>query len=139
MLGDAPPGTDAVRLLAIANQAMHDAMIVCWHYKYRFWTERPVTAAERLGLGSFTPRLVTPPFPSYPSGHSTVSGAVAEVIAAYLPEKAAKANRLAREAADSRLWGGIHFTFDNDDGLALGRLVGAAAIRAMPPAATPTR
>lgn len=130
---------DEIRLFAAANKAMYDAMVVCWHYKYTYWTERPITASERLGLGAFTPRLVTPPFPSYPSGHSTVSGAVAKVIAAYVPSLEAEANRLAREAADSRLWGGIHFTFDNDDGLVLGQLVGAAAIRAMPPVPKPSR
>jgi hypothetical protein len=126
------PGVDSLRLYAALNLAMYDAMTACWHYKYRYWTERPVTAAERLGVGSFTPYLVTPPFPSYPSGHATVSGAAAEVIAAYLPSQAEAARRWAEEAAMSRLWGGIHFRFDNDAGLALGRQVGRAALARMP-------
>jgi membrane-associated phospholipid phosphatase len=137
MLAQSRNNVDTIRLLAVANQAMHDALVVCWHYKYTYWTERPVTAASRLVLGEFTSRLVTPPFPSYPSGHSTVSGAVAEVIAAYLPDQADEARRLAEEAANSRLWGGIHFDFDNEAGLVLGRQVGAAALKAMPPATKP--
>jgi hypothetical protein len=34
----------------------------------------------------------------------------------------------AAEAAVSRLYGGIHYTFDNDDGLAAGHCVGQAII-----------
>jgi len=127
---------DETRLFAVFNMALYDAMVACWHYKYAFWTERPITAAERLGLGPFTPPLVTPPFPSYPSGHSSVSGAAAVVIGSYLPGLAGEAERLAMEASMSRLWGGIHFRFDNDRGLQLGRLVGEVAVKAMPPADT---
>lgn len=133
------PPADSLRLLAALNMAIYDAMVTCWHYKYAFWTERPVTAAERLGLGAWTPMLVTPPFPSYPSGHATVSGAAAEVIAAYLPVHADTARKWAAEAAMSRLWGGIHFRFDNDEGLALGRQVGSATIERMPPRTTSLR
>ena len=124
---------DTLRLFAIFNMAMYDAMVACWHYKYAFWTERPITASERLDLGAWSPPLVTPPFPGYPSGHATVSGAAAEVIAGYLPLHAATAHNWASEAAMSRLWGGIHFRFDNDEGLALGKQVGAAAIAKMAP------
>ena len=130
---NADPHADSLRLLAALNMAMYDAMVTCWHYKYAFWTERPITAAERLGLGAWTPMLVTPPFPSYPSGHATVSGAAAEVIAAYLPAHADTVRKWAAEAAMSRLWGGIHFRFDNDEGLALGRQVGSTANARMPP------
>ena len=124
---------DVSRFLAVFNMAMYDAMVTCWHYKYTYWIERPITAAERLGLGVLSPHIVTPPFPGYPSGHATLSGAAAEVIAAYLPDSKDIVREWAREAALSRLWGGIHFRFDNDEGLALGRAVGRVAISKMPP------
>jgi hypothetical protein len=37
----------------------------------------------------------------------------------------------AQEASDSRLYGGIHFRFDNEEGLSLGRKVGELAISAI--------
>jgi hypothetical protein len=35
----------------------------------------------------------------------------------------------AEEAGLSRIYGGIHFSFDNRDGLALGRAIGRLAVR----------
>lgn len=131
MLSKAGNNAQTAQLLAVLNLAMYDALVVCWHYKYTYWTERPVTATVRFNLGQFTPRLVTPPFPSYPSGHATVSGAAAEVIGALMPEFRNEALALAKEAAESRLWGGIHFKFDNDAGLELGKSVGDAVLRMM--------
>jgi hypothetical protein len=65
-----------------------------------------------------------PPFPSYVSGHAAVSSAAAEVLAAYFPEQADEWRAAADEAAMSRLYGGIHFRSDNEEGLRLGRRVG---------------
>ena len=45
--------------------------------------------------------------------------------AAFLPERAREMNALAEEAAESRLYAGIHFRADNNEGLALGRRIGA--------------
>ncbi|HMA28833.1 MAG TPA: vanadium-dependent haloperoxidase, partial [Thermoanaerobaculia bacterium] len=79
------------RLLALLNLAMADAAIACWEAKYHYVTWRPVTAiplADTDGNSAtvsdpgWSPLLVTPAFPEYPSGHSTVSGAAAGVLAA---------------------------------------------------------
>jgi membrane-associated phospholipid phosphatase len=86
--------------------------------------------------------LITPPFPEYPSGHSTQSGAAAEVLTAFFGEDFAFEDRThvadglpgrsfpsfraaAREAAMSRLYGGIHFRSAIDQGLAQGECIGA--------------
>jgi len=50
------------------------------------------------------------------------------VLAAIFPRHSHELAVLAGDAAISRLYGGIHFSFDNDDGLALGRRVGRAAL-----------
>jgi membrane-associated phospholipid phosphatase len=118
---------DTARLFAVLNAAIFDAMVACWHAKYKWWTERPVTVIRAERDATFTPHLVTPGFPSYVSGHATVSGAAAEVLSAFFPDEAAKVQALAEEAAMSRLYGGIHFRSDNEQGLALGRAVGARA------------
>ncbi len=116
--------TVSARLFAALNVAMLDAFIACWHVKFTHWTERPVTAIQAKYQADFLPHLVTPPFPSYVSGHATVSGAAAEVLAAFFSDEARSFRAMAEEAAMSRLYGGIHFRSDNEQGLALGYRVG---------------
>ncbi|MCW5631796.1 MAG: vanadium-dependent haloperoxidase [Rubrivivax sp.] len=119
----------ALHWMTALNVAMSDALVAAWREKYRWWTMRPVTAIRERLDPQFLPHILTPPFPSYVSGHATVSGAAAEVLAAALPERAAAFRGLAEEAAMSRLYGGIHFRSDNEQGLALGRAVGRRVVQ----------
>lgn len=112
-----------IAALALLNVAMMDALIICWRIKYRWWTERPITAIHARGDRHFKPWLLTPPFPSFVSGHATVSGAAARVLGSLVPERRAELEAMAEEAAWSRLLGGIHTRHDNEAGLALGRAV----------------
>ena len=111
------------RLFAHMNMAMADAFVAVWDTKYHYWTARPITAVKYLSSSEFKPTLLTPPFPSYVSGHAGFSGAAARVLGAYLPTRSQQLDRMAEEAAHSRLLGGIHFRHDNEDGLVLGRKV----------------
>jgi hypothetical protein len=119
---------EAARLFSTMNVAMLDAFISCWHAKYKWWTERPITVIRRHRDPDFLSHVLTPPFPSYPSGHSSVSGAGSEVLAAFFPQDAAELRRMAQEASMSRLYGGIHFRSDNEEGLKIGRKIGARAL-----------
>jgi hypothetical protein len=118
------------QLFAVLNTAQADAFIACWDAKYAYWSLRPVTAIRRLIDPSWLSYISTPPFPSYPSGHSTTSGAASTVLAAFFPSRAEQLADMAEEAAVSRLYGGIHYTTDNQVGLALGRRIGQVAIQA---------
>ena len=138
------------RLFALVGIAQADAFIACWDNKYLYDHWRPVTAiraAETDGnpdtvadpnWSSFIP---TPNHPSYLSGHSSMSGASGAVLADFfgtdninftssaegvsVPDRTFTSfSQASQEAADSRLYGGIHWTYDNDDGLALGRALG---------------
>lgn len=121
-----------VNILETVSVAMQDAFIACWAIKFRDWSERPITAVRRDLDKAFVPILVTPGFPAYVSGHATVSGAAATVLSAVWPSEAATLNAMAKEAAMSRLWGGIHFRSDNDEGLRLGKAVGREVLAARP-------
>lgn len=120
----------AAQLFAALNTAQADAFIACWEAKFTYWSLRPITAIRRLIDPNWISYIVTPPFPSYVSGHSTTSGAASTVLAGFFPEKASELAAMADEAAISRLYGGIHYTSDNVVGLALGRRVGQVALRA---------
>ena len=140
------------RLFALLNLAMADAAILCWDAKYEFDLWRPVTAihqadtdgnASTVADAAWSPLLVTPPFPTYTSGHSTFSGAGAEVLKAFFgtdrirfevpSETPGIANRTftsfsqaANESGMSRIYAGIHFRFDNEAGLESGGRLGLA-------------
>jgi membrane-associated phospholipid phosphatase len=119
------------RMLAALGAAQHDAFVACWDCKYFYDVERPVTVIRRDVGGAYAawlPLITTPPFPSYPSGHSSTSGAASQVLGYFFPEDSTELAVMANEAKDSRLYGGIHFTFDNDTGLSLGRSIGTLAI-----------
>jgi hypothetical protein len=122
------PQKKVARVFALLNTAQADAFIACWDAKFVHWSERPVQAIRRTLDPGWSPLIPTPPFPSYVSGHSSTSGAASTVLAASFPRHSRELAALADEAAISRLYGGIHFTFDNEDGLALGQRVGRAAL-----------
>lgn len=117
-----------MKVLSTVNVAMMDALIACWRVKYTYWTERPVTAIRERLDPDFLPLLVTPSFPSYVSGHAAVSGAASAVLAEFFPRRRTQLNAMAEEAAMSRLYGGIHFRSDNDEGFRLGRQVASKVL-----------
>lgn len=112
--------TDAARVLAVLNVAASDAIISCFEAKYHYWTIRPSQVDTTLVLAD---KVNLPNFPSYPSGHACSAGAFDAVLGHFFPEERAEFTRIAEEQAMSRLYGGIHYRFDNDGGLALGRVV----------------
>ena len=138
------------RLFALLNIALADAGIVAWDAKYAYNFCRPITAIRNAANNgnpdtaadpNWTPLIVTPPFPSYTSGHSTFSAAAAAVLAGFFgtdkitftsasenpnaaPRTFSSFSQAAAEAGISRVYGGIHWDFDNTAGLASGKMVG---------------
>jgi hypothetical protein len=113
----------AARTFAYLNMAVMDAGVACWDSKYYYHYPRPIQT-----INGFKTILGTPNFPSYPSGHSTFSGAAAEVLAYIFPLEANNVRAWAREAAESRIYGGIHYRFDSELGIEQGQDVAAYAI-----------
>jgi membrane-associated phospholipid phosphatase len=109
---------------ALLNTAVMDAGISCWDAKYHYWLIRPPQADPAI-----TTPVGLPNFPSYVSGHATFSGAASEVLSAIFPARRSRLRAMAEEAALSRLYAGIHYRFDNDVGLRMGRSIGALALR----------
>lgn len=109
----------AAHVLALLNVAMMDAGIACWDAKYEYWLLRPSQADPLI-----TTPVGLPNFPSYVSGHATFSGAAGEVLGTLFPSRRAALLAMAEEAAMSRLYGGIHYRFDSDVGLDMGRRIG---------------
>jgi membrane-associated phospholipid phosphatase len=114
----------AARALAALNVAMSDAGIACWEAKYHYWYIRPPQLDPEL-------KTVFPPpnHPSYPAAHGCFSTAAATVLAAVLPLGRDRMLALGKEAAEARVWAGIHYRFDIDAGQEIGRKVAEKALQ----------
>lgn len=116
---------EAAKILFVTNSAAFDAAIGCFDAKFAYWYIRPNQAD--LGIRTVFP---TPPHPSYPSAHSCFSGSITAVLSSFFPSETDRLTAFAEEASLSRLYAGIHYRFDMDAGLALGRAVAAKALAA---------
>lgn len=106
------------RVFAYMNMAIMDGGISCWDAKYYYYYPRPIQMIK-----DFETIAGTPNFPSYTSGHSVFSAAAAEVLTFLFPQEGSVFQNMAEEAAISRVYGGIHWTFDATVGTTQGKNV----------------
>ena len=123
------------------GMAVADAFAACWKAKYTYNLMRPITFIRQHISAGWSPLITTPPFPAFASGHSTQSGAAAAVLTSmfgteyaftdhthdangFAPRSFSSFDEASMEAAISRLYGGIHYTMDNEEGIASGRIIG---------------
>ncbi len=137
---------DTAALMARLSTASGDAAIAAWDNKvlYDYW--RPVTAIRGGAIdgnpdtdadAGWNSLINAPPHQSYISAHAIVSGAMTTILGETFGDTTAFCiaagiyNRCwdsfsgaALDSANSRLWGGIHWRFDNEAGLLSGRQLG---------------
>ena len=139
------------RALALLNMASSDGLVASFWTKYHYKLWRPETAVFEGDVdgnprtdadSSFTPYVVTPCFPSYPSNHGSGSNSAAEILARVygagghaitianpavpgLTFHYRSFSEIANDISDARVYGGIHFRFDQDAGAELGRNIAA--------------
>jgi hypothetical protein len=143
---------DTARLFALLNVAMSDAYVAGWDSKFHYDFWRPTTAIRAAASDGNTATApdpqweaeeVTPPVQDYPSTHSALGDAAAEVLASVFGDATTFAftsttapagtgarsfktfHQAADENADSRVQAGLHFRFATRAGQALGRQIGA--------------
>jgi hypothetical protein len=117
---------DAASASAYLNVAMYDACISTWYTKYNYWTARPVQR-----ISNFSTIILTPNFPGYTSGHSTMSASASEVLSELFPDQSENFFSKANQAKMSRLWAGIHFPQDNERGADAGKQIGKIVVKDM--------
>ncbi|MBO8164531.1 MAG: vanadium-dependent haloperoxidase [Brevibacillus sp.] len=111
------------RMLAAVQAGINDALVVTWFYKYRWDVARPNQIDPKL-----TTILCTPRFPAYVSGHSAVAGCAQVILSYFFPGESKRLKQLAEECAVSRLYAGVHFPVDNEEGLRVGRQIGKIVV-----------
>lgn len=138
--------SENARALALINMAISDSLVASFlnKYHYNFW--RPETAIHASGDTTWTPFIVTPCFPSYPSNHGSASNSAGEVMRRLYGEddhsitltnpavpsivlQYDSFRQITDDISDARVYGGIHYRTDQKAGARLGRAVGAAVYR----------
>ncbi len=138
------------RTLALINMAINDALVTVMETKYHYTRWRPETAIRDGALdnnprtepdAAYTPFIVTPCFPSYPSAHASASYSAREILARIfgnrrhsialsnpaMPGVVLQYNTLSDitdDIDDARVYGGIHFRYDQEEGGVQGTDVG---------------
>lgn len=135
----------AAQLMFATALAQADAFTAAWGRKYEYVLIRPRAYIRRVIEPTWEPLIPTPPFPEYPSAHSTQSAAAAEALSVLVGDSVSYADstglalgtgvrsfasfrEAAHEAGISRIYGGIHFPYGNMGGRALGECVGAKIV-----------
>jgi len=147
--------TSNARAFALINMALSDSLVASFAAKYYYNEWRPETAIRAGDTDGnagtepdpgFTPFIVTPCFPSYPSNHASGSGGAAEVLRRLYGNRGHHLvltspnipgvsltydalDQITDDIDDARVYGGIHFRFDQDAGSRLGREVGSYIYR----------
>lgn len=142
--------TRTARTLAIMNMSLSDAHVTVFESKYHYRTWRPETAIPRADEDhnprttpnpSYQPFVVTPCFPGYPSAHGIGSGAARAVLERAYGRKGhdikltdagapgielhySDLRTISDDVDDARVYGGIHFRFDQDAGQRMGLEIG---------------
>lgn len=143
----------ALEAYAKVGMALNDAAVACWHSKFFYNIERPDSYIKKVIDPSYKPNLynpltgdggVTPSFPAYPSGHSTMGAAGAEALASVFgysysmtdrchenrtefegkPRSFGSFYEMALENAWSRVLLGVHWRMDCDEGVRFGTVIG---------------
>lgn len=139
-----PPIEKTIETYLKMGFALTDATIACWASKYYYNQERPETFIQKYLDKDWRPFSPSPSFPSYPSGHSMMGAAASAVLTKLYGDHYAMTDRshddlkdivvkprqyhsfdeMAKESALSRMFAGVHFRFDCEEGLRLGDLIG---------------
>lgn len=138
------------RLLALLNMAISDGLVAVMDtkYHYRFW--RPETAIRSGDIDGnpktqadpgFVPFIPAPCFPGYGSAHAAASNAARQIAELFFGDDCIDVtlshpampgivlqyqsfDEITEDIDDARVYGGIHFRFDQRAGARQGRRIG---------------
>jgi membrane-associated phospholipid phosphatase len=138
----------ALYAYAKVSLALNDAGVACWHSKYIYNVERPVSYINRVIDPDWQVHYLgfTPSFPAYPSGHAVFGAAAAEVLTDVfgynysmtdrthedrndffgMPRTYSSFYEMAEENAYSRIVLGVHYRMDAEEGVRMGYQIGRA-------------
>jgi hypothetical protein len=143
---------ETARLFVLMNVSIHDSLQTTLTSKFVYGVWRPVTAIRQADTDlnpatdadpMWSTLIPTPPYPSYAGNMATIGAGAARVLALALGTNNVQVAAtwrqsggqpdvvhyfatlwdVAQQQADSRIYGGIHYRFDNEAGQTAGRAV----------------
>ncbi len=128
---------------------LNDASVKTWEAKYKYHLERPESYIQRIIQAHWQPLHDSPSFPAYPSGHSIFGATAAAILSKTFGEpfkmtdnshKGRKEflgeprtfnsfKEMAIENALSRMYLGVHYRIDCEEGLRVGELIGEEVLK----------
>ena len=138
----------AARFEAIGIAAITNAIIACWDAKYAYMFWRPVTAISAGDIDgnaktepdlAWTPFILTPSHPEYPSAHTTIGASALSFYTVWFGttqfpltfkgnggavRQYADFKEIRTEEGDARVWGGMHWRNSVEVGASVGSKVG---------------
>jgi hypothetical protein len=147
--------TENARIFALLGMALADGAIAAFDTKYHYSFWRPITAIragdtdgnkKTAADSDWLPLIATPAFPSYASAHATLSGAARVVLERAYGKRGHDVTltnpilpgivlnysaweEITDDIDDARIYGGIHFRFDQQAGSFQGRHIGKYIVR----------
>jgi hypothetical protein len=145
----------SARALALLNMAISDAAVASFATKYQHTLWRPETAIRNADLDgndktepdpAWEPYITAPCFPAYTSNHGSLSSGGAEILRRIygagghaivmtnpsfptITYNYSEFHQITADIDDARVYGGIHFRFDQEGGGRIGREVGTAVYK----------
>jgi hypothetical protein len=123
---------ESARVLALMHMAGFDSILACHESKYVYWFPRPTQVDPKIQVA-----IGVPNHPSYPSNHACISGAMGLVLDAQFPSERGRFAAMAQQAGESRIYGGIHYRIDVDEGMNIARKIASRATETGMPADRP--
>jgi len=143
--------SENARAFALLDMAISDGLVSSFETKYHYVFWRPITAIRAGATDgnpntdpdpAWTPLITTPCFPSYPSAHASGSYAARTIAGRIfgngghditlshpgIPDVTlhyTRFSQMTHDIDDARVYGGIHFRFDQEAGALMGRGVGS--------------
>jgi hypothetical protein len=114
----------SAHLFALINAVSYDALVASHEAKFHYWLLRPTMSDPGIVLP-----IGLPNFPSYPSNHAAISSGMATILGEAFHRERSRLDALAVQAALSRVYGGIHYRFDGEAGLELGKRIAQWTLR----------
>jgi len=131
---------EAAEFYSNLTMGISDVFIVIWQIKYVYSSIRPIAYIKRYIDSQWEAALLTPPFPEFPSGHSSQSAVMATILTDKIgdnvhyidyskyfvgpPKTFDSFWAAANECSMSRIYGGIHFRDAAEQGAEIGKIVG---------------
>lgn len=113
------PFLESLKIRSKLMIGLYDGIIVGFTAKYKYLVMRPSEYDK-----SVHTEIPVPKHPSYPANHSLLGTIAATILSHYIPNEKNHWLELSDQSGKSRIWAGIHYPYDDEQGREIGKKIG---------------